>query len=89
MTQKNIQLDLLTSPGCVHCKAFKDMWHEIEKGWPNVTYKETSVTTPEGQEMAGKYGIFSSPGIILNEEVWATGGFKRDEFLEKLKELSA
>lgn len=85
---KPIVLEEVVSPGCHICKAFEEFWRSIEKGWPNVMYKKIDVTTTEGQEMAGKYMIFASPGIILNGELWATGGFDREKFLEKLKELS-
>lgn len=85
---KEILLEELVAPGCHICKAFEEFWHSIEKNWPNVTYKKVDVTTEEGQQMAGKYMIFASPGIILNGELWATGGFNKDAFVQKLKELS-
>lgn len=84
----NVILEELSAPGCQICKAFEEFWHSIEKDWPNVTYKNISVTTPEGQELAGKYMIFSSPGIIINNELWATGGFDKQKFIEKLQETS-
>ena len=85
---KPIILEVLASPGCHNCKAFEAFWHSIEKEWPNVSFTHLDVTTPEGQAMAGKYMIFSSPGIILNNELFATGGFDKEKFVAKLKELS-
>ena len=85
---KPITLEVLASPGCHNCKAFEEFWHSIEKDWPHVSFHHIEATTPEGQEMAGKYMIFASPGIILNGELWATGGFDKEKFVEKLKELS-
>lgn len=85
---RSILLEELISPGCQICKQFEAFWHSIEKDWPNVTYKKVNVTSPEGQEMAGKYMIFASPGIILNGELWATGGFDRNAFIKKLHALS-
>ena len=85
---KPVLLEELVSPGCHICKAFEEFWHIIEKDWPSVTYKKVDVTSPEGQEMAGKYMIFASPGIILNGELFATGGFDKNKFVDKLKELS-
>lgn len=85
---KQVTLEELTSPGCHICKQFEEFWHSIESDWPNVTYKNIDVVTSEGQEMAGKYMIMASPGIILNGELWATGGFNKNKFVEKLKELS-
>ena len=83
-----IVLEELTSPGCTHCAAFKEFWEEEKANWPNVTFKEVSLTEPEGQEMVQKYQIFVSPGIILNGELFATGGINKETFKEKLKELS-
>lgn len=85
---KPVILEELSSPGCQICRAFEAFWHSIEKDWPSVTYKNISVTTPEGQELAGKYMIFASPGIIVNGELWATGGFDKQKFVEKLGEIS-
>ena len=77
----------LSSPGCVHCKEFEMFWHSIEKDWPNVEYKNVSITTPEGQELASKYGIFASPGVIINGELFSTGGVNKQKFIQKLQEL--
>ena len=44
--------------------------------------------TPEGMKMASKYGIFASPGIVINGELFFTGGVNRDKFIQKIKELS-
>jgi len=85
---KKVKLEELSSPGCHICKQFEEFWHSIEEDWPNVTYKNVDVTTLKGQEIAGKYMIMASPGIILNGELWSTGGYNKNKFLEKLKELS-
>lgn len=85
---KQVTLEALSSPGCHICRVFEEFWHSIEKDWPNVTFTHLEVTTPEGQEMAGKYMILASPGIIINGELWATGGFDKTKFVQKLKEVS-
>lgn len=81
-------MEELFSPGCHNCKLFEEFWHSIEKDWPNVHFRKIDVTTPEGQELVQKYMIFATPGIILNGELWSTGGFEKEKFLAKLKELS-
>jgi len=86
---KHIVLEELVSPGCHICRAFEEFWHSIENQWPNVAYKKVDVLTPEGQALAKKYMIFASPGIILNGELWASGGFDKEKFVDKLKELSS
>ena len=85
---KSVSLEVLHSPGCQICRMFDDFWQGIAKDWPNVAYKKLDVTTPEGQEMTQKYMVFSSPAIVLNGELFAMGGFDRDKFIQKLKELS-
>lgn len=85
---KEIVLEELTSPGCAHCAEFAEFWHSIEKDWPNVAFREISITTLEGQEMAAKYGIFASPGIVLNGNLFSTGGVNKEKFVNTLKELS-
>lgn len=85
---KEVDLVSLSSPGCVICKQFEEFWHGIEHDWPNVKYRNVDVTTDEGQELVGKYMIFASPGIIINGELFSTGGFDKLKFIEKLKELS-
>ena len=86
---KPIVLEELSSPGCHNCKAFEEFWHKIESQFPNVSYKNVNVITPEGTEMAGKYMILSSPGIVINGELFSTGGVNQEKFIAKLKELSA
>lgn len=86
---KDIVLEELSSPGCHNCEAFKAFWEEEKKNWPNVTFKDVSIITPEGQEMVQKYQIFASPGIIINGELFSTGGINKNEFLAKLKAVSA
>ena len=54
-----------------------------------MTFKEVGITTPEGQELVQKHMIMASPGIILNGELFSTGGVNTKEFVEKLKELGA
>ncbi len=85
---KEIMLDVLSSPGCHICRKFIEFWHTMEKDWPHVKLRHLDVTTPEGQEMAAKFMILASPGIVLNGELFATGGFDKEKFVAKLKQLS-
>jgi hypothetical protein len=45
------------------------------------------VVTPEGMELARRYGIFASPGVIIDGELFSMGGFDKEKFLAKLKEM--
>ncbi len=83
-----IMLEVLTSPGCTHCHAFLEFWKKEGDAWPNVAMKEVSLITPEGQAIVGKYSIFASPGIIVNEELFSTGSFDKKKLIEKIEALS-
>jgi glutaredoxin len=85
---KEVLLEELSSPGCHNCAGFKTMWEEIKGNWPNVVFKEYSIIEPEGQALVQKHQIFASPGIIINGELFSTGGVNKDDFLKKLSELS-
>lgn len=69
------KLLVLTSPGCHHCDRFRDFWEEESAKWPNVSMREVSVLTEEGQSLAREHAIFASPGIIIDGELVSTGGF--------------
>lgn len=83
-----ISLVELSSPGCHNCAAFKEFWEKEAANWPSVTFKEVSLLDPEGQELVQKYQIFASPGIIVNDELFSTGGVDEEGLRKKLKELS-
>ena len=38
--------------------------------------------------MAGKYMILTSPGIVINGELFSTGGVNQEKLINKIKELS-
>lgn len=79
----------LKSPGCQICRRFEDFWKiKIAGQFPNVGLKTIDVTTPEGQELAQKYMIFASPGLIINGELFSTGGYDEEKIIDKIKELS-
>ena len=84
-----ILLEEVSSPGCHNCRAFREWWDTVKQDYPNVTIKEIDLTTYEGQALVQKYMIFASPGIILNGELFSTGGVNKNNFIAKLKELSA
>ncbi len=85
---KDVLLEELSSPGCHNCAKFKEFWETESKNWPHVTFKEVSITDPAGQELVQKHQIFASPGILLNGELFSTGGVNKDDFIKKLTELS-
>jgi glutaredoxin len=84
----NVSLLVLTSPGCTHCQHFLEFWQTQKDEWRNVTMREVSVLTEEGQSLAREHGVFASPGIILNGELFSSGGYDELEFLGELESHS-
>jgi glutaredoxin len=72
-------------PGCHNCEAAKKIFEEIMPDFPDAKVEEIDMTTPEGQELVQKYGIMSSPGIIINDELFSTGGVDKEKLIKKLK----
>lgn len=83
-----VVLEEVFAPGCHTCKELEAFWHTIKDGFPNVRFDRVDVTTDRGQELAQKYMIFASPGIIINGDLFATGGFDKEALVEKLKAVS-
>lgn len=83
-----IKIQFLTMPDCHNCEAAKKIFDEIMPEFSDkVKIEEIDMTTPEGQELVQKYGIMSSPGIIINGELFSTGGVDKEKLVEKLKSL--
>jgi glutaredoxin len=79
----------VSTPGCVHCaEAKKYIDEEIRPKFPEAEIENVSVLDPRGQELVSKYMIFASPGIIVNDELFSTGGIDKSKFLNKITELS-
>ncbi len=75
--------------GCHNCETAKKIFDEVMPDFPNVKVEEIDMATPEGQELVQKYSIMSSPGIVIDGELFSTGGVDRDKLVEKLKSLQA
>lgn len=83
-----IKIQELSTPGCVHCAEAKKILEEkIRPNFPDVEIEYIDMLTDKGMEMVQKYGIMSSPGIIINGELFATGGLSEQKLVEKIKEL--
>jgi len=79
-----INLTLVTKEGCVHCAQTKELLKKIQPEYPELVVEEIDMTTPQGQELISKFGIMSSPGIIINDELFSMGGTTGKELGEKL-----
>ena len=77
-------LQVVTVPGCVECRRFEEWWKTNSAQFPNVKFEEVNALEPKGQELVLKYSIFSSPGLIINGELFSTGGVDFAALSEKL-----
>lgn len=82
-----IKLKLLTTPGCHHCAQAKVTLEKIKKDYPELRVEEVDMATPKGQELITKYQIMASPGVVINGELFSTGGLDEKRLREKLEEL--
>ena len=83
-----IILEILSSPGCVHCAEFKKYWESVKAQFPEVEMSEIDLTSDKGQEMVSRYVIMASPGVIINGELFSTGGVDKKKFEAKLKSMN-
>lgn len=84
-----IKIQEITTPGCIHCAAAKKILEEeIKPQFPDVEIEYIDMLTERGQKMVQDYGIMSSPGIIVNGELFSVGGLDKDKLIDKIKSLS-
>lgn len=81
------KIQFLTMPDCHNCEAAKKIFDQITPDFPNIEVEEIDMTTPRGQELVQKYSVMASPGIVINEELFSTGGVDKAKLIEKLKSL--
>ena len=67
-----IKVTLIRPDGCSHCVAVKATLESMKSDYPDLAVEEVDMATPEGQEMVQKYGILSSPGILVSPHVFKT-----------------
>lgn len=84
---KEIKMTLVTRQSCVHCAQTKEILKKIQPEYSELVVKEVDISSSEGQELIGKYSIMSSPGIIINDELFAMGGTTEKELRSKFEEL--
>lgn len=85
---KGINIQFVTVPGCHECAKAKKIFEELRPKYPNMQIEEIDAMSSKGIELVQKYGIFASPGIIINGELFSTGALNKDEFIKKLDELN-
>ena len=81
-----IKIQELSTPGCSHCAAAKKLLEEeIRPQFPDVEIEYIDMLSEQGQKMVQEYSIMTSPGIIINGELFSVGGLDKGKLIEKLK----
>ncbi|KKT41271.1 MAG: hypothetical protein UW30_C0010G0027 [Candidatus Giovannonibacteria bacterium GW2011_GWA2_44_13b] len=81
-------LQSLSVPGCVECKKFDDWWSKNSPLFPGVKYEKIVMgEDPRWQELVLKYQIMSSPGILVDGELFSSGGVNTAKLTEKLSAI--
>lgn len=80
-------LQEITVTGCIACKHFEEWWKTASADFPNVKVERINMDDPGWQEMVSKYHIMASPGIIINGELFSSGGVNTVTLAKKLKEI--
>lgn len=83
-----IKIQEVSAPGCSHCEeARQTLQKEIKSQFPEVEIEFIDMLSEQGQKMVQEYGIMASPGIIVNGELFSTGGLDKNKLVEKLRSL--
>ncbi len=82
-----MEVKVLSTPACGECAKAKKILAEIKPQYPELAVEEVDMATPEGQEIISKYMIMSSPGVIINGELFSTGALDKQKLIEKLDSL--
>ena len=85
----NIKIQEVSSKGCVSCEVAKKLLkEEIAPNFPNVDIEYIDMLSEQGMKMVQDYGFMSSPGIIINGELFSSGGLNKEKLIEKIRSLS-
>ena len=82
-----MKIQFLTMPGCHACEEAKKVLDGVLPDFPAAELEIIDMTGEKGMELVRKHGIMASPGLIINGELFSTGGLEGRRLAEKLKSL--
>lgn len=82
-----LKITLVKPEGCVHCAQVKGTLEKLKKDYPDITIEDVDMESEKGQEMVLKYQIMASPGILINDEFFASGGAGEEQLKKKFEQL--
>lgn len=81
-----LKVTLVRPEGCAHCAQVKQTLEKLKKDYPNLTIEDIDMISDKGQQIVQKYGIMASPGILINNEFFASGGATEEQLRKKFEE---
>lgn len=84
-----VTIQEVSTPGCSSCAAAKRILEEeIKPQFPDVKIEYIDMLSEEGQKIVQDHGIMSSPGILINGELFSSGGLDKEKLVEKIESLA-
>ena len=84
-----IEIIILTAPGCTTCDQAKGVVQKIVeqsgKEYSGLSYRTVDVVA--SPEIGARYGVLSTPSIIINDELVFRGVPKEEVLRKKLQSL--
>lgn len=81
-----VKIQEVSTANCSSCEfARKILEEEIKPEFPEVEIEYIDMLSDKGQKMVVEYGIMSSPGIIVNGELFSSGGLDADKLIKKIQ----
>lgn len=82
-----IKIQEVSAPGCTHCDQARKILEDIKTQFSNVEVEYVEMLSGQGQKMVQEYRFMSSPGIIVNGELFSSGGLDKNELIKKIQSL--
>lgn len=82
-----IKVTLVRPEGCAHCAQVTGTLEKLKTDYPDILVEDIDMLTPKGQELVQKYKILASPGILINDDFFASGGASESQLRKKFEQL--
>ena len=83
-----IKVQLVKTEHCKNCDAVRQNFENLKDDFPGMSVEEIMMTTPKGMELAQKYTILASPGVIINGKLAFAGGANEKRVRKALEEAT-
>ena len=83
---KTIKIQEVAAHGCKKCDKAKEILEDVIKPqFPEVEIEYIDMATEEGTKMVQEYNIMSSPGIVVDGELFSVGGLNEEKLVATIK----